>query len=444
MLQHHRDVLVVAGCEKQMMKNLRKIKQFNIAKYWKLILLAMLFGIGISWFSDNPSPRLSPYPDGKKFAFTITSDPDGNRLEDIRPIYDYLDSKGIKTTIAVWVQDATQSTGVPDVPVSYDYGDSCQNTSYGLYMQSLNQKGFEIALHTVSSGNDMRENTIAGYERFKDLFGAYPKMNIMHATNLENVYWGSKVINSRSIQWLIGAFLSRSRIPYGGEDPSSIYFLGDILKNHTKYVRLWGTSDINTLKFNPSMPYHDPQKPYVNYWFSFSDGFNVHIFNELISESNTRQLIHERGACIVYTHFASGFVKNGKLDETFMKRIEFLAQNQDGWFVPASTLLDRLLVMKRVLLTCHDNKIFISNLNETEVNGITILVSPKSIFLDMNGQTIESGSEGKIVLEALATGETKLLIKGNSSHQPSNQYPGFIENMGLLIRRAFVYLSHNY
>ena len=102
----------------------------------------------------------------------------------------------------------------------------------------------------------------------------------MHSNNLENIYWGKKVVNSLILQKFIGILSKKSRLPYSGENPESKYFWGDILKANTKYVRLWGTSDINTLKFNHSMPYHDSKKPYVNYWFSFSDGYDVDILKK--------------------------------------------------------------------------------------------------------------------------------------------------------------------
>ena len=45
--------------------------------------------------------------------------------------------------------------------------------------------------------------------------------------------------------------------------------------------------------------------------------------------------------CIVYTHFASGFVKDGVLDKGFANAIEYLA-SKNGWFVPASDILNHL------------------------------------------------------------------------------------------------------
>ena len=331
------------------------------------IVIIVSVSIFITFKDHDINIEISPYPDGKNFAFTVTDDPDGSRLEAIRPLYDFIDSLGIKTTIAVWVQVPVKTHTLTDVKKMHYPGDSCDKKEYLEYVKSLQNKGFEIALHTVSAGDDIRERTIEGYEKFKSLFGKYPKINIMHSNNLENIYWGKKVVNNRALKKIIGLLSEKSNLPYSGEIPESEYFWGDILKANTKYVRLWGTTDINTLKFNPSMPYHDPKKPFVNYWFSFSDGYNVEIFNKLISEENIKKLKKERGTSIVYTHFSSNFMQKNNdgvfhLNEIFKDRMEKLAGDKQGWFVPASEILDRLLLNKKVKVFQIDNGIIIVNI----------------------------------------------------------------------------------
>ena len=43
------------------------------------------------------------FPDGKKFAFTVCDDTDESTLEEIAPVYEFLDSLGLRTTKTVWV-----------------------------------------------------------------------------------------------------------------------------------------------------------------------------------------------------------------------------------------------------------------------------------------------------------------------------------------------------
>jgi hypothetical protein len=91
------------------------------------------------------------------------------------------------------------------------------------------------------------------------------------------------------------------------------------------------------------MPYIDPRKePYSNRWFSSSDAQTVEEFCDLIRPESLEQLTSERGACIVYTHFASGYVDSkGHLHPQFRKRMEYLA-SLNGYFEPVSTVLDFL------------------------------------------------------------------------------------------------------
>ena len=391
--------------------------------------------------------EISPYPNGKNFAFTVTDDPDGNKLDTIRPIYDFLNSLEMKTTVAVWVEDPVRTSGIPDVLKTYDPGDSCEKKEYCQYIQYLQDKGFEIALHTVSGGNDHRERTIEGYEKFKLLFGKYPKINIMHSNNLENIYWGKKVVNSLILQKFIGILSKKSRLPYSGENPESKYFWGDILKANTKYVRLWGTSDINTLKFNHSMPYHDSKKPYVNYWFSFSDGYDVDIFNKLISDQNINKLKEERGTSIVYTHFASKFTRKGNdgifhLNEVFKKRMEKLASDKQGWFVPASVILDRLLIIKNVNVFFVENGIIIVNSNSEKVDGITLISKKKRLIYDSNGKIFQQNKEGEIILDEINANSALTLYLLKRQNFTKNEVPTAWEELNMIIKRSIILLKH--
>src|SRR6188472_3380584 len=66
----------------------------------------------------------------------------------------------------------------------------------------------------------------------------------------------------------------------------------------------------------------------------------------LLSDENIDRLEAKGGACIVYTHLASGFVDHrGRVDAVFSRQIERLA-SKGGWFVPVSTLLDRLAAQR--------------------------------------------------------------------------------------------------
>ena len=128
---------------------------------------------------------------------------------------------------------------------------------------------------------------------------------------------------------------------FRGHIESDEHFWGDYCQKNITYVRNFAYSDINTLKMCPFMPYYDPNRPYVNYWFASANGGTVQEFNECLHEQNQDRLEEEGGACIMYTHFGFRFYRDGKLNPRFRELIERLSK-KNGWFVPVSTLLDYL------------------------------------------------------------------------------------------------------
>jgi hypothetical protein len=233
------------------------------------------------------------------------------------------------------------------------------------------------------------------------------------------------------------------KIPYSGEDPESQFFCGDIIKEKTKYVRMWGTTDINTLKFNPSMPYHDSKKPYINYWFSFSEGHTARVFNKLLQDQNIEKLTRERGATIVYTHFSSGFIKkssNGEyiLNPVAKTQLMKLAKQKDGWFVTTSTLLDRLLLMKNVILYDTEQALIVSNVNVSLVPGLTILTKPDSTYYDWEGNPLISNEEGEIVIGVINGHSSAVLYKNDKILFAEDVVPNFDTEQALIVTNVNV------
>lgn len=400
-----------------------------------ILLFSLLLGLVVCNFFSEKKVKVSSYPNGYNFAFTITDDPDWSKLEKIRPIYDLLHRLGFKTTIAVWVNKPVDISGLPFREAGYFRGENLENQDYLEFILEFQKKGYEIAVHTMSAGNDTRDLTIAGYDQFKQLFGLYPKLNIMHSKNRENIYWGSNAFKSKLLKKIAKFY---SNIDFAGEDIESDFFWGDICKKRTKYVRQWGTLDINTLKYNPSMPYYNPDKPYVNYWFSCSDGYRGNFFNNLIKKKNIDKLIEERGSCIVYTHFGAGFQKKSKSGKYVMqfpsmeKNLVYLASKKEGWFVPASTLLDRLLLMKNVFVTDLENAIIVSNSNMSNVTGVTILTKPGECFYDIHGASYVSNEEGEIVIGDISGQSVRTLYKSKDNKFVKDGRPNKLEYFNLI------------
>ena len=275
------------------------------------------------------------WPKKKEFAFTIIDDTDNSNINNIKPIYDYLTSKNIKTTKTVWIYPSRDRYT----------GQTLQNNNYYKFIKLLKSDGFDIQLHNVGSGNFSRTEIIKGLDEFKQKLGKYPNMHINHCSNSDNLYWGHKrfgMILRKTMQIIEG-----SKKRFYGDEINSNYFWGDIAKEKIKFIRNRVFNGINTLKYDPKMPFREKRKIFSNYWFSSSDGHNLKQFNNLVTKSNIDKLKREKGLCIVQTHFASDFVdQQGKLDEIFKENINYLSK-QNGWFVPANDILEYLLSQKK-------------------------------------------------------------------------------------------------
>lgn len=277
------------------------------------------------------------WPDQKRFAFTIFDDPDSQTLEAGREVYALLKDCGLRTTKAVW---PIRGNGRPS-----DHGATCDDRDAVPWLQRLQADGFEIAYHNATSHTSERSETIRGLERFAQLFGHYPLAMANHYYCEEGVYWGDDRLTgvNRALYNVLTRGKNRRR--FAGHVPGHAYFWGDLCKERIRYVRNFVFADINTLKACPYMPYHDPMRPFVNYWYAASEGSNVRTFNDCVAEAEQDRLEEEGGACIMYTHFGHGYFEGGRLNQRFRSLIERLSA-KNGWFVPVTTLLDFLRLSK--------------------------------------------------------------------------------------------------
>lgn len=277
------------------------------------------------------------WPDGKAFAFTVFDDTDRSTLENVREVYALLKDFGFRTTKSVWPIDGKKAlNGV---------GSTCEDQDYLRWVNDLKKSGFEIAYHMATFNSAVREETIRGLEKFAELFEHYPMSMANHVGCQNNIYWGHYRLSgfNRFMYNLLTS--SRRKKNYRGHIEGDKHFWGDICKEKIKYVRNFVFPQMNTLSMCPMMPYHDPDRPYVNYWFASSNGSTVRSFNKCISEEHQDLLEQEGGACIMYAHFAFGFYEDGINNPRFKFLMERLSK-KNGWFVPVSTLLDYLLEVK--------------------------------------------------------------------------------------------------
>ena len=280
-------------------------------------------------------PRVT-WPDGKRFAFTIFDDPDSQTLESGRPVYGLLAELGFRTTKGVW---PIRGPGTPS-----DHGGTCAELEYRAWVKQLQAQGFEVGYHNATAHTSTREDTVRGLAAFVEYFGGNPAVMAQHYYCDESVYWGDLRLTGvhRALYNMLTRGRNRGR-SYG-HVPNHPYFWGDLCRERIKYMRSFVFADINTLRACPFFPYHDPLRPYVNYWYASSEGSGPRAFCERISEANQDRLEEEGGACIMYTHL-SGFVERGKVDNQFVALMKRLS-GKKGWFVPISAVLDHLLAQR--------------------------------------------------------------------------------------------------
>jgi hypothetical protein len=274
-------------------------------------------------------PRIR-WPEGRRFAFTVFDDTDLATRDNVAEVYRLLADLGMRTTKSVWVREGAAGDG-----------SSCAEPAYLEWVRDLQRQGFEIGFHNASSVSSTREQTRAALERFEQLFGHMPRSMSNHSRNAEGIYWGEARLEQPSRTLFNLATRGLRRGQFRGHEPGDEGFWGDLCRQHVRYVRNFVFDDVNTLRCCPFMPYHDARKPYVSYWYASSEGATVESFTKMLAPGAQERLEAEGGACIMYTHFASGFQRDERLDPRFRSLMERLAR-RPGWFVPTSELLDHL------------------------------------------------------------------------------------------------------
>lgn len=375
---------------------------------------------------NNIQYSLLPYPEGRDFAFTIVDDTDYAIGPDIKPVYDFLYVNNFKTTKTVWVFDAKRNNAFSEeleyMAPAVKWGSSLEDRAYLAFVKELESRGFEIALHGVSSGNDTRKEILAGYNRFRELFGYYPSMDILHAQNIENLYCGKHKLDSKILKY-VESVLCKS--DYQGHIEGSKYFWGDICKQHIKYVRLpfHEIDEINLLKINPSMPFHDSNRNYVNFWYPSSNGSNYARFIRLIRKDNIDRLVKEQGSAIIYTHFANGFTENMdasyRLKDDFKNKMSYI-KSLNGWFATATQILDRLRAVKEIHVNVREDGLLIANIGENEVVSLTLFGPPDRKYIGLNDTAYQADREGKLLINKIEK-KSLLFLRFYDTAKPMNK-----------------------
>jgi hypothetical protein len=193
------------------------------------------------------------WPERKRFAFTIFDDTDLETIANGPGVYAFLTGLGMRVTKSVWVSPPTNAARYG--------GSSCAEPDYLAWVFELQRAGHEIALHNVASSTSTRGETLAGLDRFRELFGHDPRTLANHVGNLEAIYHGENRVSGvrRAIHNVLT--LGRRRRLFEGHVPESPLFWGDACAERVSYVRNFVYRGVDTLAACPHMPYRDSAKP---------------------------------------------------------------------------------------------------------------------------------------------------------------------------------------
>ena len=147
-----------------------------------------------------------------------------------------------------------------------------------------NARGLKSACTTLPFTLLYREEIRVAINRFIETFGGPPRTMAHHYFCDDNLYWGEGRVSgiNRLVYNILTRFQNRNK--FFGHVEGHPCFWGDLCRKEVTYTRNFVFGEINTLKACPYMPYHDPDRPFVNQWYASSEGANAASFVNTINE----------------------------------------------------------------------------------------------------------------------------------------------------------------
>jgi len=311
--------------------------------------------------------RISRFPAPYEAAIAVSDDPDNSTLASFTAMYDFLAGIGFPTTRAMWTFEREEFTGTPPLPIEFS-APLLKDPDCLDYCRRLRTAGFEICLHGASSGNNTRERTVAALDALESSLGASPVF-VFHSKNAENLYWDASVASSKIGRALLGLY-TRNRC--FGEVSGSRYFWGDVCRERVRFIRMFRTRRLDTLAENPSMPYHDFRKPFVNFWFSATKGHIPRLF----AGENIERLRRRNGASVLYQYLDRYVDAEGRIPADVREALERVASDGRIWKAPVSALLERLRRTRLVLIHRQGERAWIVNAGRKPLEEVQVCGKP--------------------------------------------------------------------
>ena len=376
------------------------------------ILLACTSGASERAVNDRSSNstsqwRLSLYPSGHTFAFTIVHDADSAYSQRLAPLFEQFDALKLKITVTVFVfwadwghqggiwstwdriQDPSKKWLAPKGVPLVDEGERA-------FYLNLAARGHEIGMHTPSDTSDTAEQLQEAFNYFSKVFGHPPTIYVehSHASNLET-------------------------FENQGRDAKSGYYSLATLKLYHPWVWVDGPLGLPSnddphyydLIASKGAPFSNEEAKRYQYEKVFartgkwrlSDGDG---FLQAYSESNVDDLERNRGIALVYTHLDSRWLdpQTRKMRTSLAERLRYIS-SKNGWFVPAGEILDRVMAMRNLALDVHGGYVHIRNRGEEAIKAVTV-ISPAGAGLCQSQRILHPGPLGDIVVGDIRANES--------------------------------------
>lgn len=312
--------------------------------------------------------RLIWTPHPHQCAFSIIDDPEGSTAESVRLVYDTLSDLGLRSTKGVWVFESQKTQRRS----RKREGVTLQDRPHREYCAELTRRGFEIALHGASSGNDLRERSHAAFEFVERELGRAPIVCASDPWNVECMYGNAELVARGPLRWALAPLrLGRRSL---GEDPTGLRFWGDVCRERIRYMRLFRTPSINTLVANPSMPYFEREKPLVRSWFTVTE----HGLAGVTTPESLATLAHENGACLLRQHLVRHVdLDRRRVSEACGRALRRLRGAPNLWVDTAGAVLDRLRLIQGVILAYRDANLWLVNTNDEPVTRLQLVMGDR-------------------------------------------------------------------
>lgn len=375
--------------------------------------------------------KLSWLPDSFEAAVAITDDPDNSSFSKFKSIYDFLMEINFPTTRAMWVYTKSEFTGTPHLEIDFT-APLLTDPQCLQYCKKLHGKGFEICLHGASCGNNKRQRTLDALNFLAENIKPSPVF-ICHSKNAENLYWDTKTANLWFEKKMLQLYTKNQCF---GEVSGTEYFWGDVCQKQIDFIRLYRTRSVNTLAFNPSMPYHDFSKPLVNYWFSATKGYIPFLF----TKNNIDLLCEQNGASILYQYMHRYVNDDMSINCEAKKTLEMVANDSRILIKPVSIILNRLKSIQNILVVKNREFTYLINTSNKVVESVKIKLDRVDDFYSE-----EQCEINKIKKEVIFTRISSLsFIKFKTSDRVSMKISSIDSNSGfgtLKYPKATVYLN---